>query len=607
MPWHALGHPSLAIGVLSSACQIAGFDAPVEHHLGLRFADFLWERSGHTLTPSDYTTVVEQGFVDALGDWVFAGTLNGDEFGVDALREYAAERRIPMRKIVAMRDLAGEFVDIVVEEMLACQPDLVGFTSTFMQNVASLAVAARLKRSEPDIKIVFGGGNCDGPMGIALQREFPFVDLVLRGEADETFPHLLTVLAEDRPLTEVPGLSWWDGDRQVVNKTPARLVPPIAMHRPDYDRWFAAFDASVVSEHVQPEIAVESARGCWWGEHHHCTFCGLNGTSMTFRAKQPETFVAEVEHLVRRHRVLDIVTVDNILEPNYLRTALPALARTDWDLRLHYEVKANLTHAQIQVLRDAGVYSVQPGIESLIDDVLARMDKGVRAVHNIRVLRDCGSTGLTVAWNWLYGFPGEQEADYRRVISQVPALVHLQPPEVQTRIQLNRFSPHFENLALGFADRRPAAAYGHVYDIPAQRLADMVYMFDTAPSGVSDEFAALLADAVGTWQADHAGSTLVRRVVDDVLVLRDRRAGWSHEDHLIEHPRERQAWLHLEHGRSAAGLARKLADDGMPWDIEDVSRWLAGLAERGLVLTEGGRWVALATTARPLVAEAAGV
>ncbi|NRQ36515.1 hypothetical protein HII36_32480 [Nonomuraea sp. NN258] len=67
-------------------------------------------------------------------------------------------------------------------------PDVVGFTSTLMQNVAGLALARRLKRLRPGLRAVFGGANCDGPMGEALHRNHRFLDFVVRGEGEQVFP-----------------------------------------------------------------------------------------------------------------------------------------------------------------------------------------------------------------------------------------------------------------------------------------------------------------------------------------------------------------------------------------------------------------------------------
>jgi ribosomal peptide maturation radical SAM protein 1 len=602
MPWQSLPRPSLAVGVLRGACVADGLPAPQTYHGGLRFAEFLLEHSGGQLRPFEYHAVGETGFSHALGDWIFAGVLNEPDFGYAQMHDYAARKGIPMRTIGAMREYADEFIELVVDEILALEPELVGFSTTFMQNVPSLAAARRLKARRPDIAVLFGGGNCDGPMGAALHRAFDFVDLVLSGESDETFPFLLRALGErdtDRLVT-VPTLCWRDQDgRQRINKTPARLVPPAKMARPLFDDWFARFAASPIGRHIEPELAVESARGCWWGEHHHCTFCGLNGTGMTFRAKPAEVFVAELSELLREHQVLDVMVVDNILEPGYVRTALPALARHGWDVRLHYEVKANLTLDQIRMLRSAGVFSVQPGIESFVDDVLVRMRKGVRAVHNVRTMRDCESVGLMVSWNWIYGFPGEKLDDYEAVLAQLPALVHLQPPTSIPRIELDRFSPYFEDPSLGFPIRKPAEPYQYVYDLPTESLHDLVYLFDTPPKGLTEEEIAPLHELVRSWHRDHSASSLRQQNVDGVVVIRDRRTGWPTVDHVLETPREVATWRELEHGRSNQGLLRRLEEASLPWQPDELARWLSELRDHGLVFTEGGRWVALATTVLP--------
>ncbi|MGI5451625.1 hypothetical protein ACQEWB_00215 [Streptomyces sp. CA-249302] len=74
---------------------------------------------------------------------------------------------------------------------------------------------------------------------------------------------------------------------------------------------------------------VEGARGCWWGEKHHCTFCGLNSSFMEYRSKSPDAFYDEVVRQVERHQVLDLYVVDNILDMKYLPTVLPRMHESD--------------------------------------------------------------------------------------------------------------------------------------------------------------------------------------------------------------------------------------------------------------------------------------
>ena len=38
----------------------------------------------------------------------------------------------------------------------------------------------------------------------------------------------------------------------------------------------------------------ETSRGCWWGQIHHCLFCGLNGDTIAYRSKSPGRAVEEL-------------------------------------------------------------------------------------------------------------------------------------------------------------------------------------------------------------------------------------------------------------------------------------------------------------------------
>ena len=73
---------------------------------------------------------------------------------------------------------------------------VVGFSSTFQQNVASLALARRIKERFPMVKVVFGGANFEGEMGPEYVRAFPFIDYAVVGEGDMAFPALLRNIAD---------------------------------------------------------------------------------------------------------------------------------------------------------------------------------------------------------------------------------------------------------------------------------------------------------------------------------------------------------------------------------------------------------------------------
>ncbi|MGP3773662.1 RiPP maturation radical SAM C-methyltransferase [Streptomyces sp. SDT5-1] len=607
MPWHPVDLPSLQVGLLHRLLRDVRPDDEVhEFHGSLRWAELLLERSGGRLSPVDYEAIGSDSIFHGIGDWVFSGVLYDDEdWGAARLRSYARERGVDAETVdtaFEMRRYAAAYVDRCASEVLAHDPDVVGFTSTFMQNVPSLALARELKHRNPHLTVVFGGSNCEGPMGHALHRNHPYVDHVVRGEGEYAFPALLAHVDAGTAPDDVPGLCWWDDGLSRANTEGHRTVAPAHIPSPDYDQWQTEIDASPVLEYVYPKLVVEGARGCWWGEKHHCTFCGLNGSTMAFRAKPGERLWGEIEHLVRRHRILDIVTVDNILDMAYFKDFLPLAADSGWDLRIHYEVKSNLNREQIAQLAAAGVVLIQPGIESLNDRVLDLMDKGVTGARNIRTLREFDNHEITCTWNYLYGFPGETVRDYARVLEQMPALVHLQPPSGAFRIQLERFSPHFTDPALGFGKRRPADMYQHVYELPESELADLVYLFDTEDAGIGGDVEDRLQSAVAQWRAQHAESTLVMEEAGEegtTLLVRDRRAGWPRRTYWFN-GWEAAALRILEDGGSEPALRRKLAAAGHDVPPEELGEWVAQALMFGLLFRDGGTYVSLPTRTAPI-------
>ncbi|MFI6925219.1 RiPP maturation radical SAM C-methyltransferase [Nonomuraea spiralis] len=610
MPWASLHRPSLGAGILTQIGRDIDGCRMSQCYANLEWARFLLAETGGAITPDDYNDVAER-YLAGAGEWVFAGALHqtpgwreqeflahlGDGSGLDG------------ELLVTMARLAPAFVEHLCERLTAEAYDVIGFSTTFMQNVPSLALARALKKARPETTIIFGGANCDGSQGAAIHNNFPFVDIVARGESDHIFRQLVEAVraADENMLRRIPGLCWRTGDgRSVTNPSTAAPLLMKSVRHPWYDEYFETLGTTGIGAWVEPELVLESSRGCWWGEKHHCTFCGLNGSAMKFRSKTQGDFVDELDAAVRRHRVLDISLADNILDMKYFNEFLPRLAELDWDLRIHCEVKANLTVEQVRTLRDAGVVNIQPGIESLSSDTLRLMDKGVTGVQNVRLLRDCQQEGLTVEWNWLCGFPKEDESQYDALIGQFPALVHLQPPLGVSRVALERFSPYFERPELGFVNAGPARVFEIVYDLPRAELEQLVYLFDSPLHGVSEETVERVGAAVDTWRAGHdtGNSTLVVTRSGDHLVIRDRRAGWPVQDHVLAPGGRAEAYQALDRGRTPQSLEAYLRETHGLACGPRLATWLDEFVAAGLVFTEAGRYVALATAERPGVAPA---
>ncbi|AYG80742.1 Hopanoid C-3 methylase [Streptomyces hundungensis] len=606
VPWSPIEMPSLALGLLKSLTLKEFPEAEVEVVYGnLEFVD--WVTSRRAFRYEDYKYYDRESCYLGHGDWVFSSALYQDPswkmdefleaFGPRPAGSDGASAPAPwLEATLWLHEHAQEFTDQLAERIAAGRPDVVGFTTTFQTVTASLAVARKLKELSPDTVTVFGGANCEGSQGEALHRNFDFVDYVVRGEGELAFPGLLRSLREDGPaVSTINGVCWRDENgTSVFNRPAMKPLPPDAMVLPHYDEYFTRFAKSEARRWVEPRLVIEGARGCWWGEKHHCTFCGLNGASMMFRSKRPSQFFDDIVTLAERHRVLDMLVVDNILDMAYLDSLLPQLTEAGVDLRMMYEIKANLRYEQLQVLAKAGVVCVQPGVESLNANVLKLMDKGVTGCQNVRMLRDAESLGLTVIWNYLYGFPGERDEDYTSVIEQFPKLHHLCPAGADDRLGIQRFSPYFEKPELGFTERRPARQYELCFDLPEPELFDLAYLFEAPARGIGDELAARLTAGLNEWRGEHSHSRLSYFETDDGITITNSRPHFDWDVVRLTTPLERTLFQLLDDPRSTEYLEREAARRAEA-EVEEVRAVLARWSELGLVFSDAGRMIHIVT------------
>jgi ribosomal peptide maturation radical SAM protein 1 len=536
LPWAPLELPSAAISLLSPIVERHDAANKVTaRYLNIDWADYLHDRSQARWNAEEYEDIVGGYFV-GLGDWIFSSyfrpSVEPESSAYFRMVERSggqiAEHALDMYRYAA--DFINRQADKLATGLETSLQPVIGFTTTFDQNMASLALAHAIKQRRPDAITLFGGANCDGPQGPALHRNFRFIDYVISGEAETSLPLLLTEIGQGRHLSgrvaAIPGLSRWHFDGSVSTPAAKELAPLQNQDRPDLTAFYARFETSnVLRGRVTPKMQLEGSRGCWWGQKHHCTFCGLNGTGMKFRARTPEDFVDQLRDMSIANKSLDAVFTDNILDMRVVEDAAARLAAMDLDLQLFAEVKSNLKFGQLSRMSGAGFTQLQPGIESLLNPVLRLMRKGVRAWQNIRFLRDAATVGIYPGWNMLFGFPGEEEGDYRALMSVLPNIYHLVPPEGTYRIVLTRFSPYFEDHSLGLVKRGPSALVSAAYGLPKREMADLVYVYDSVPAGISQTLAEELEAASEDWKRRHHESRLHIATPNPPYDIIDRRNG----------------------------------------------------------------------------------
>jgi ribosomal peptide maturation radical SAM protein 1 len=530
MPFSTLNHPSIGLSRIGSAVAAKGHRAR-SLHLFLDYAEFIGIENYHFLSDDKY-------FQCLLGEYVFSAVFyrkSTDQtlryFNEILIQRYREHFGVPsLFKILELIAESERFIANCVERIDWDSYDIVGFTSSFQQTMPSLAFAQEIKQKHPSIKVIMGGANCEGEMGLTLLKAFDCLDAICSGEGEVAFATFVDDLSQGGALSQggkIAGIVCRNGSDLAI---PSQITSPVeeldSLPPLEFDSFFSQHSSFPSVKAKYPAVPLfETSRGCWWGAKHHCTFCGLNGSTMAYRSKKPSIALSELKALMLRYGP-EVLVVDNILDMKYFNDFLPGLAELDQRPLLHYEVKVNLKPSQIGLLAAAGVRKIQPGIESLSTRILRLMDKGCTAMLNIQTLKLATEAGIFVEWGLLYGFPGERAEDYLLMASIIPDVIHLQPPSGITKVRADRFSPYFKEPSRYGIQISPSPAYRHIFHGGDELIDGLAYHFEMDWDTGADvtEAVSIALNEVQLWHSNGPHSCLTMERKDrGVTEIRDSR------------------------------------------------------------------------------------
>lgn len=611
MPWGSVSRGSIAIGIIKQCARRLGIEPDV-HYLNIKFA----EKIGVEL----YESISDSSAF--FPEWFFSTALFGPQGNgmirnswEDLLSTELGSKMAERLKEIAngseefCQQLVSDIVPRYIEECLTSvdwsKYRVIGFSATFAQTLSSLLLAKHIKDRYPDAKIVFGGANVDSEMGFEIIKAFDWVDYIVHGEAEESFPKLLTNIYSDRTSEKIPGISMRDGQRVVPGFNDTMMIKDLNQSpMPDYADFVREAERAGIHKKLRIKLSFESSRGCWWGAKFHCTFCGLNGNTMAFRKKDASRVYDEILEIASKYRCLTLTAVDNILDMGYFKHLLPQLADADLDLSIFYEVKANLTKEHVRKLSASGITKIQPGIESFNSEILRLMRKGVTAIQNIQLLKWCFEYGIDPSWNILFGFPGENAGQYADLPRLLRLLFHLHPPAGISPVIFERFSPyHFEREKFKLS-LTPFPLYQMLYPKHLIDFDKIAYYFHGKWEGQESDPAEYIQPSLEAFQ-DWSQYWQERKVSfyyekgPDFLTLYDNRPlqpGMNLKlQRLNLNEKQAKVYLFCDENRTFAAIWQMLKENFEDAPTEERAQiMLDQFVEYGLMFREDDRYLALA-------------
>lgn len=309
--------------------------------------------------------------------------------------------------------ITPDFQERVLEELedaLCLAVSLV--TGPMIRETAAIGRAVKARYSSKPI--VLGGWHPSLLPGQTLEADF--VDVVVRGQGEDSLLQVVERLYNRSPLEDVLGIGFKrDGQLVFTPERPLRPIvelPPKAYHLADFD-------------------AYERACGRRWAMYisslacpFNCAYCTNEGVyGRQWNALPAGQVVAEMTELVTRYRLeLLWVVDDNFLVDRPRAVAIAeGLVRSGvkfrWSIQASTNLVTRLDDNELKLLRESGLQQICHGAESASPKVLKLMDKSFQKIDTMYLAAEkCLKAGIRPSFNIIFGFPGEGEQERQETI-----------------------------------------------------------------------------------------------------------------------------------------------------------------------------------------------
>lgn len=330
---------------------------------------------------------------------------------------------------------------VIVERLKALRPEvlMIGHSGSTSAHPVVARITHAFKLERPDVPVVYGGVFPTYHYRDVLRDEKQ-VDIIVRGEGEETTRRVVRALAHKTPLEDVPGIAF-RSDGQLIATPPAPVIAKLDDYRvgwelidhEDYTYWGD-----------KRAVVVQFSRGC----PHPCNYCGQRGFWTRWRHRDPKKLAKEIARLHREHGV----RVFNFADEN------PTSSRIHWKVFCEALIEENLKDVILvgstragDIVRDrdllhlykkAGVQRFLLGMETTDAKTLELIRKGSTTTTDREAIRLLREHGILSMATWVVGFEEERFVDHWRGLKQ---LLSYDPDQVQLLyVTPHRWTPFFD-------------------------------------------------------------------------------------------------------------------------------------------------------------------
>ncbi len=293
--------------------------------------------------------------------------------------------------------------------------NIIFFTST-SSTITTIYKICRNIKSDGDKTVIVGGPHATFTAEQTL-KECRDIDIIARGEGE--FTSLELAKGNCKGLDKIDGITYRKNGRIVHNKDrkrienldelpfPARELFPTRLYRPG-----AIFNTWRKNSECETII---TARGC----PNRCKYCSsvhFWGTQVKFRSAM--NIIKEIEFLQKKYNTRQIAIIDDTFTAHIPR--LEEFCRLIKERKIRIEwwcwSRINIPKRILRLMKGAGCYGLNFGIESGNEDILKRINKNITKEDTLEVISEAKRLGFLVNTSFMIGLPGDTKETVMQTI-----------------------------------------------------------------------------------------------------------------------------------------------------------------------------------------------
>jgi hypothetical protein len=303
---------------------------------------------------------------------------------------------------IAFESGTDDFAQVAAFQIGAHEAEIYGFSSICSSYPLTLRIARAVKALRPASAILFGGPQAS-VVDVRTVAAFPFVDFVLRGEAEASLPALIDQLHGEQRFDQVAGLTYRVGNEPRRNPSAKPIENLDELPPPAYE----------MTEELQgaTTAVLELGRGCPYA----CTFCSTNDFfRRNFRLRSPQVLLRDMRWIAEKYGIRnfglvhDMFTVDRRRVSDFCEAMIASGENFTWSCSARTDC---VDKGLLEMMARAGCRGIFYGVEVGSARMQKIISKDLDPQRAKKVIDETEELGIHSTVSLITGFPEETWED----------------------------------------------------------------------------------------------------------------------------------------------------------------------------------------------------